>query len=268
MLLSKKSFRTVLVILFLAILFSSRFSVGKKTRTLLMQCFRPVLKISESTVSFSRNIGLNFRTNRQLQNDNSALKNEIKLLSRRLIQLKEYDSENKRFRALLDLKEQVKEDALVARVIGRDLSGWSQIIIIDKGSKHGIKENLPVVASGGVVGKTMEVGLFSTKVLLLIDRKSRIGGIMQKSRVVGIVEGTGENDLIINYLPKDEGIYVNDLVLSSGLGLVYEKGLVIGTIKTIHEAKQGLYKYAKITPIVPFYKLEEVLVILEPKGNI
>ncbi len=268
MLLSKKSFRTILIIVFVTVIFSSRFSIGKKARTFFMQCFRPVLKASESTVNFTRNIGINFRTNRQLRSETHALKNEIKLLNRRLIQLKEYKAENKRFRELLELKEQVKKNALVARVIGRDLSGWSQIIIIDKGSKHGIKENLPIVASGGVVGKTMEVGPFSTKVLLLIDRKSRIGGIMQKSRVVGIVEGTGENDLIINYLPKDEGIYVNDLVLSSGLGLVYEKGLVIGTIKTVHEAKQGLYKYAKITPIVPFYKLEEVLVILESKGNI
>ena len=115
-------------------------------------------------------------------------------------------------------------ETLPARVIGRDLTGSSQLIIIDKGSKSDIKKDMPVVSGQGVVGKVIEVGIFSSKVQLVIDKRSSIGGIMQKSRFVGMVEGTKSGFLEMNFLPRDEDVYVNDLVLSSGLGGVYEKG--------------------------------------------
>jgi len=233
----------------------------------MLQSFRPVLSITNKTILFFKDIHSEFRLNKSLKLENTKLKNNLKLLNRKITELKEFETENQRLRLLLELKDQVQYDTLPAQVIGRDLSGWSQIIIINKGTKHGITQDMQVVSGQGIVGKVIETGLFSSKVQLLIDKRSRIGGIMQKSRIVGLVEGTGKDYLILNYLPRDENVFVNDLVLSSGLGGVYQKGLVIGTIKGIHEAKFGLYKYADIMPSVSFHKLEEVLVILKPKED-
>jgi rod shape-determining protein MreC len=223
--------------------------------------------VSKTVVSFFANIRDEVRLNKALKTENLRLKNQLTLLEKRIIRLQEFDSENKRLRLLLDLKEQVNYNTIPAQVIGRDLSGWSQLIILDKGTRHGIKEDMPVVAGEGVVGKVIETGLYTAKVQLIIDRRSRIGGLMQQSRLVGLVEGTGKEYVVMTYLPRDELVYVNDMVLTSGLGRVFEKGLLIGSVKAIFEEKYGLYKYAKVIPSVQFDKLEEVLIILKDKTD-
>ncbi|MCD6460889.1 rod shape-determining protein MreC [bacterium] len=267
MLVSKKTVGTIFILLCLGIILNPKFPFSKNIRGIMLQCFRPVLSISNKTIIFFKDIRSELRLNKTLKSENIRLKNNLKLLDRKITELEEFEIENQRLRLLLELKDQVKYDTIPAQVIGRDLSGWSQLIIINKGTHHGITQDMQVVAGQGIVGKIIETGLFSSKVQLLIDKRSCIGGIMQKSRIVGLVEGTGKDYLILNYLPRDETVFVNDLVLSSGLGGVYQKGLVIGTVKAIHEAKFGLYKYADITPSVPLHKIEEVLVIFKPKED-
>lgn len=267
MLVSRKTFGTVLVILCLGIIITAKFPVASTTRSIAIQGFRPVLIASHSIMSFFKNIRSEFRLNSYLKKENGILQNQVQELGNKVIQLQEFESENKRLRLLLELKEQLDYATLPARVIGRDISGWSFLIIIDKGKKDGIVEDMPVVSGEGVVGKTIEVGTYTSKVQLLIDQRSRIGGMMQRSRLVGVVEGTGQGYLIMNYLPRDESVFLNDLVLSSGLGGVFQKGLVIGTVQAVYEEKFGLYKYAKVLPVVHFDKLEEVLIILKPRTN-
>jgi len=262
---SNKIVGTIIVVLSLTVIFTTKFPIGKNIRENAVQIFRPGLEVSNITLSFFSNFREFLRSNENLKEENYAMKNTIEILQREITRLREFESENNRLRSLIELKQKVPFDTLPAQIIGRDLTGWAQVIIIDKGSSNGVKEDMPVVAAQGIVGKVIETGLFSSKVQLLIDKKSQIGGIMQKSRIVGLVEGTGSEYLTMNYLPRDEEIYVNDLVLSSGLGKVYEKGLIIGTVKEVHEAKFGLYKYAVVSPSVPFSKMEEILVILNMK---
>lgn len=287
MLISRRTVGTVILILCMGILVTTKFHIGEGIRSLVVQGFKPVLKISSSVIAYVSNIRDELRLNASLRDENNRLHTQLEELEQKVIQLTEYALENKRLKLLLDLKEEIEYDTIPAQVIGRDLSGWSQTIIIDKGSKHGLTENMPVVSGQGVVGKVTEVGMWSSKVELLIDAQARIGGILQKSRLVGLVEGMGKGYLVINYLPRDEKIFVDDLVLSSGLGLVFEKGLVIGTVESIHEEsfslskyatthskasldeiadrKFSLYKYAIVRPSVEFGRLEEVLVILKAK---
>lgn len=267
MLLSRRFIGVILVILALVIVLNPRFPFSSAIREVILQGFKPVLVVTRKTVNTVKNVRREIRLNKTLKQENIQLKNEVRLLERKIAQLKEHEIENKRLLMLLELKEDVQYETLPAQVIGRDLTGASQLIIIDKGTKHGLREDMPVVSGQGVVGKIIEAGTFSSKVQLLIDKRSRIGGIMQKSRIVGLVEGTGRGYLVINFLPRDEDIFVNDLILTSGLGGVYEKGLVIGTVKAVHEAKFSLYKYADVDPAVPFNKLEEVLVILKQKQD-
>jgi len=264
-LLPNKAVGTIVVVLSLIIIFTTKFPIGKNIRENAVQIFRPALETSNFALSFFSNFKEFTRTNQSLKEENYVMKNTIEVLQREITRLREFESENNRLRSLIELKQKVPFDTLPAQIIGRDLTGWAQVIILDKGSANGVKEDMPVVAAQGIVGKVIETGLFSSKIELLIDKRSQIGGIMQKSRIVGLVEGTGDEYLTMNYLPRDEEVYVNDLVLSSGLGKVYEKGLIIGTVKEVHEAKFGLYKYAVVTPSVPFSKIEEVLIILNMK---
>jgi rod shape-determining protein MreC len=267
-LISRKFVGTVIIVLCLGIVVTAKFPIGKKIRGVCIQGFRPVLSVSSTALSFVKNLKADIRINKTLRQENIFLNQQIKRLERKIVELKEYELENKRLKLLLNLKDKIEYDTIPAQVIGRDLSGWSQLIIIDKGTRDGLKENMPVVSGQGVVGKIIEVGLLSSKVQLLIDRQSRIGGIMQKSRLVGVIEGMGKNYLVINYLPRNESVLVNDLVLSSGLGLIFEKGLVIGSVQAVYEEKYSLYKYAIVQPAVEFDRLEEVIVILKSKEEL
>lgn len=233
----------------------------------MVQVSMPALSLSNKTLTVLRDLKSAFVLNAELKRENNALKNQTLFLQSKINVLREYEIENRRLRALLEFKENIEYDTIPAKVIGRDLTGWSQIIIIDKGTRHNIAIDMSVVSGDGVVGKVIETGYFASKVLLLIDKQSRIGAIMQKSRFVGVIEGTGKPYLIMNYLPREGDFFIDDMALSSGLGKVYEKGLVIGQIKAIHEEKFGLYKYAEVVPAVNFNKLEEVLVILKSNAE-
>ena len=265
---SKKFIGSILIILCLAIVLSLKLSAVSNIRILLVQVCKPVLQLAHRSVSTGKNIHAAFVFNTELKRDNAALKNQVLFLQSKINQLQEYEIENRRLRSLLEFKENVQYDTIPAKVIGRDLTGWVQVILIDKGSRHGVQIDMPVVSGDGIAGKVIEAGYLSSKIQLLIDKQSRIGAIMQQSRIVGLIEGTGKTSLIMNYLPRDEDFFINDLILSSGLGQVYEKGLVIGRIRAIYEEKFGLYKYAEVIPAVKYNKLEEVLVILNTKQDI
>ena len=125
---------------------------------------------------------------------------------------------------------------------------------------------MAVVTEMGLVGHVMEAGLNSSKVQLLLDPRSSVGTLIQRpeSRVAGIVEGDIKNPnfpKMVN-IPKDSDVQVNDMVVTSGFGGVYPKGLVVGKIIDIHNEEGGLLKYGVLDPSVDFQKLEDVAVIV------
>ena len=149
MLLSRKSVGIILVVLCLVIVLNPKFPFSRAIRGVIVQGFKPVLVITHKSVNFVKNIRREMHLNSTLKHENAQLTNELRLSERKIAQLKEYEIENKRLRTLLNLKEDVQYETLPARVIGRDLTGASQLIIIDKGTKNGIKEDMPVVSGQG-----------------------------------------------------------------------------------------------------------------------
>ena len=125
---------------------------------------------------------------------------------------------------------------------------------------------MAVVTELGLVGHVAEAGLNSSKVQLLIDPRSSVGTIIQRaeSRVAGIVEGDIKNPAhprMVN-IPKDSDVQVDDMVVTSGFGGVYPKGLVVGKVVAIHNEEGGLLQFAEVDTSVDFQKLEDVAVIV------
>jgi len=195
---------------------------------------------------------------------NRSLEEENIFLTREVLRLKEVEKENQGLRALLDFKKKSPYRNIPAQVVGRDIRNWYQSILIDKGTAEGVEKDAAVVSARGVVGRIIEVAPHTSRVLLIVDRNSRVGGVLQSSRLSGIVEGLSGDICVIRYLPRRSEIEPGEEVLTSGLSRIYPPGLRIGKITRVYSEKfeyQG--QYADLAPAVDFDRLTRVMVLVE-----
>ena len=182
-------------------------------------------------------------------------------------QIAEAVAENARLHDLLDYKQTAAQfDIVTARVIGRESATWSAMIVINRGTMHGVQENMPVVTAKGLVGVVAEAGPYSSKVRLILDPRVAVGTLVQRpeSRVAGIVEGNPGDPVsprMIN-IPKAADIAEGDTIVTSGFGGIYPKGILVGTVSKLENDEGGLLKVASIEAAVDFQKLEDVAVIV------
>ena len=198
---------------------------------------------------------------------NKKLQEEVEQLRAQNLEASEFAAENQRLRALLGYKEAAKQfDLIAARVIGRESATWSSMVMINRGTADGIENDMAVVTELGLVGHISEAGINSSKVQLILDPRSSVGTLVQRpeSRVLGIVEGDMNNPTMprmVN-IPKDADVQVGDVIVTSGFGGVYPKGIVVGHVKDIKNDEGGLLKYGVLETTVNFQKLEDLAVIV------
>jgi rod shape-determining protein MreC len=185
------------------------------------------------------------------------------LLIKKINDVREAFEENKRLTELLSFKKNTGYKVIAGRVIGRDPSNWSSVIIIDRGSSSGIKKGDVSINFLGLVGRVAEVNNSTCKIMLINDPALSVSAVNQRSRQEALVCGSMGGSLIMKYLPKDSDIKIQDVVITSGLTQNYPKGLLIGTVEDIAEDFSSLSRYAVIKPAVRLSDLEEVLVILQ-----
>lgn len=195
--------------------------------------------------------------------ENERLGKQVDLLNQKINSLQETSIENARLKSLLNLKQQAPFKVIPARVIGRSPNNWSSVIIIDKGSYHGIKAGMAVIAYTGLAGRVMECAYFISKVMLINDPDFSVSAIDQRSRQEGLVSGTLGNLLVMKYLPKEADIKPEDIIVTSGLSTRFPKGLGIGIVIDIADELSGLGRYCLIRPSVNLSGIEEVLVIAQ-----
>ena len=204
---------------------------------------------------------------------NKMLRNEVDQLRAQNLQASEFAAENERLRALLGYKQSATQfDLVAARVIGRESATWSSMIVIDRGTSDGVQDNMAVVTEKGLVGHVTEAGVNSSKVQLIMDPRSSVGTLVQRpeSRVTGIVEGDMGNPTMprmVN-IPKTADVVEGDVIVTSGFGGVYPKGIVVGTVSSLGNETGGLLKYGVIETAVNFQKLEDVAVIVRSREAI
>ncbi|MBR1760364.1 MAG: rod shape-determining protein MreC [Schwartzia sp.] len=195
---------------------------------------------------------------------NQMLRSEVEQLRVQNVKANEYVAENIRLRELLGYTQSATQfDLTMARVIGREPSTWTRMIVIDRGTQHGVRKNMPVVTARGLVGTVTEAGPISSKVQLILDPRAAAGALVQRSRVAGVVKGTPDDAMhprLIN-VPKNQDMAVGDIVVTSGFGGIYPKGIMIGTVANVKNDSSGLLHYAVIEPAADFQRLEDVAVI-------
>jgi rod shape-determining protein MreC len=263
----KKILYAVVVVLLLSILMS--WSTNNPQRTLFLErliaeALSPFQKAASAVTSFFVNSWEFFGDIRNVYRDNQGLRAELDKYTGMDLLMLEIQQENVRLRALLQFQEAVAHQVMPAQVIGRNPSSWFSTLTIDKGSKHGIKVDMPVVTNQGLVGKIVDVQPSHAKVQLIISTSSGISAIVQRTRDNGVLVGLANprGYTRITRLHQYADIQEGDVIISSPLTGIFPKGLSIGRVVEVYDDPVSLERSALVLPEVDFDRLEEVLIII------
>lgn len=189
------------------------------------------------------------------------LTRENEELTARVAELAEAEATASRLESLLGLQSTYNLQSTAARIIGSSSDAWSQTVTIDKGSADGLAINMPVTNAGGVIGQIIEVSTNTSTVRLLTDENSGISAMVQETRAQGMLQGQPDGTLRLNYVSVDSDVQEGDIIITSGIGGVYPKGLPLGTVSSVTSEANALYYTIVVTPASQTENNEEVLVI-------
>ncbi|MCR5724548.1 MAG: rod shape-determining protein MreC [Treponema sp.] len=205
----------------------------------------------------------------------SRLREENRLLTE---QLKNYEylqrsnteirKENQRLKEQLDFSESLELRNYAAQIIGRDPDNLYSALTINKGSKNGIRKNMPVIAiqngTIGLVGKVVTVGSFTSQVMPIYDLKSSISARIENTRDLGLLSGLGASDkpLTMRYIKKRvlDDLHFGDIIVTSGETQNYMRDIPIGSISKISVLDYDSSLDIEVTPVIDFSRLETVIV--------
>ncbi|MFC1883546.1 rod shape-determining protein MreC [Thermodesulfobacteriota bacterium] len=236
--------------------------------SLIVEITAPFQKFTEQTSEIVEDFWKNYFYLLGVGRENKHLKKEIIALKAENIRYRELLATHERLQQLLQFRKDIDHPALACRVIGLDPTGWFKSIIIDKGASDGLHPDMPVVNASGLVGRIVSVSPNFAKVLLIIDHNSAVDCLVQRSRDRGMVKGMSTETCKMDYVVKSSDILIEDVVVTSGLGGIFPKGLAIGHISSVKEVPGELFRDIDITPAVDFSKLEEVLVIIKERKSL
>ena len=203
----------------------------------------------------------------QLNEEIARLTEENRRLQAEMSSMEELERENERLLGLLGVTEVNPETEYVAAsVVAKEAGGWFSVFTVNKGARDGVEKDDPVLSDEGLIGRVMEVTDSTSVVLTLIDSRSAVAGLVERTRDNGICHGSlyvYENDemLRMNYLPEGSELNTGNRVITSGLDGVYPKGLFIGTVRSISRESSGDGRYVVLSPAVDFAHIEEVLIM-------
>lgn len=231
----------------------------------VMNVTAPAVKLSSAGNGFFSGLWSDYLDLVNVRKENKELRRIIKLYSARETETREALQANERFKKLLELKSSVQVPSLAASVIGEDGSPWFKTLVIDHGAADGLQEGMPVVATDGVIGRLVKVAANSSRLLLLTDHASGIAAIVQRSRARGVVKGIGDGHCSLEFTLRDEDVKVGDMVVTSGIGGGFPKGIKIGEVTMVKKGAYGIFQTVDVHPAVNISRLEEVLVLLQQK---
>lgn len=234
--------------------------------TVLSPMQRGINSVGNSVFSWNENV----KTKKQLKEENVQLQEKLNAMRMQNRILQQDQVELERLQDLLKLKAKYKKyNTVGARVISKGSGNWFEIFAIDKGSKDGIKKDMNVIADNGLVGIVYDVTAHSAKVRAIINDTSMVSSMFLKTKDNCIVKGSldtmADGYLEVVYIDKDAKVKNGDELVTSYISSKFNEGITIGKVSDIKLDSTKLTKTAKVTPVVDFKHLKEVLVITDLK---
>lgn len=203
--------------------------------------------------------------------DNNKLAYENAQLRTRVSDLQAVEIENNRLRSLLELRESLDAATVSAVVVSKDTTAYFRVtrVTLDHGGVA-VRENLPVVSTGGVVGTVQRIAGEKIDVQLAVDSGFGVDVVVERTRARGFVRGIGnEGQYVVHveYVRRDDEIDVGDVLLTSGFGCRFPAGIPVAKVTKVVKREFGVYQRVEASPTVDFSRLNEVLIILNEQEN-
>lgn len=269
-------FKVVMVVLALLLGFMiyaiSQNGVGAVTSQIVGAISAPFQKLSSYISETATDFFGKFVNAQEYYEQNQQLREEIAELREDMVDYDKIKRENEQLKELAGLKEEDPNIQMVAAtVVARDPSERFGAFTIDKGSLHGIKVRDTVITAEGLVGVVTEVGEVYSKVTTILSPELKIGAMEQGTGEIGIVTGTvalsEENSCKLSNLGTDSEIKEGDLIVTSGAGGIYPKGVIIGKAGVIQTEEHGITSYTKVTPVFDVKTVKQVFIITDFFGK-
>ena len=205
--------------------------------------------------------------NKQLKLELAQVKKMLEQYEKSQYEYEEIKRENKRLRNLIGIQSDMEYETVIAEIVAKSPHNYYKTLIVNRGKNSGIEKWMPVVAYQNetrcVVGKVIDVQQFSARIQPLIDQSSYIGVMLMESRYSGILQGQSpiSDNCLMQYVDRRAEISYGDLVITSGMGGVFPKGIIIGEIVSVSKKRYGVFQEAIVKPVVDYGRLEEVYII-------
>ncbi|WP_300300520.1 rod shape-determining protein MreC [Anaerosolibacter sp.] len=256
---------TIILIILMGISLGGRMKVSSP-ENVIGNIFTPIQKAFYKVGQAVENTITPIFRFKSIDRENKELKLEVEKLQKEVVQYKLMEDE------LIELKELSKAleytsgygqiSYTAASVSAKDPGNWFNTFTIDKGSKHGIKKEDPVLNGSGLIGRVYEVGDNWAKIITIIDNKSSVSfEVLRNNEYIGVIRGSVHADLSGYLIDPQAEVLVGDKLITSGLS-TYPKGILIGEVKEVVKKKDELLKTIIVEPVVNFKKIDKVLVIV------
>lgn len=206
--------------------------------------------------SYLRGVGDLAMRNAELSGEITRLRGELRLAQ-------DIERENEQLRSLLAFLHRPATELLVpCEVIGRDSTGWWSTVRVDKGRLDGVRPDRAVITPDGLAGRTVAVSEHSADVVLLSDPSSQISVRFPRSNAFGLAVGsrTAAVPCRVLHIPVDSDVAPGDEIVTSGMGGVFPKGLLVGRVARVERDESGLFLVADVETAADLSAMEYAFV--------
>jgi len=207
------------------------------------------------------------KKNKELKGELKSAREMLEIYEKKINEYEKLKKENERLRSLLGIQSHIEYETVVAEVIAKSPQDYYKTIIVNRGKNSGIQKYMPVIAYQDnkqcLVGKIIDVQRYSSRIQPIIDQSSYTGAMLKDSRYSGILVGQSPilPYCLLQYIDKSAEMSYGDEVITSGMGGVYPKGILIGTVVSVSKKRYGIFQEAFVKPTVDFGRLEDVYII-------
>jgi rod shape-determining protein MreC len=257
---------TALVLVLVLIVLNLPDQAAARLKLAIGSLFLPLFGLASSSQQLAGRTADTLTPRSELLKENESLRRENQRLSVEALQAREIARENARLRQLLGWQQKNPWKVKLARVVLREPANWWRTIQIDRGSLDGIRVNMPVLTTDGLVGRIASVSPAAAQVVLLGDPNCRVAALVENdTRDTGVIGAGGPFDgslVELNYLHRNAILKPGQNVVTSGEGGIFPKNIPIGKIVDWRQVEYGLNTQARVKLAANLGSLEEVWVLL------
>lgn len=227
----------------------------------VLEAATPFQKALDFPAKIAGDLWSNYAALVGVRRNNEVLRGRIAELEQENLQYREALIASGHLEQIAQMRSELATPMLPAEVVGQDVSPWYRSLLLDRGNRDRVRTGMPVVTDQGLVGLVTASSPEASRTMLLLDTQSAVDGVVQRSRARGIIRG-GSSGLVFEFYARGDDVEMGDTVITSGLGGIYPKALLIGEVTAIKREKERLVHYAELEPAVDFGRLEQVFVLL------